>query len=151
MNTNNPVTAIIDWFKKAKPQPSIKNIFTQLGCHFEEISEMLDTIPECEVMADEMNTAAINLKTADIDVYGEQMENTISAIDKVELLDSLCDQIVTALGVGYDLGFDMEGALWEVIKSNYSKFDDDGNPIFDENMKITKGNNYFKPNLEKYI
>ena len=79
------------------------------------------------------------------------MENTISAIDKVELLDSLCDQIVTALGVGYDLGFDMEGALWEVIKSNYSKFDDDGNPIFDENMKISKSNNYFKPNLEKYI
>lgn len=151
MNTNNPVTAIVDWFKKAKPEPTIKNIFTQLGCHFEEIAEMLNTIPECEGMADEMNTAATNLKTADIDVYGEQMENTISAIDKVEMLDSLCDQIVTAIGTGYDLGFDMEGALWEVIRSNYSKFDEEGNPIFDENMKISKSNNYFKPNLQKYI
>lgn len=46
-------------------------------------------------------------------------------MDKKALLDALCDQIVTALGVGYMMGFDMEGALAEVNRSNYTKFTTD--------------------------
>ena len=62
----------------------------------------------------------------------------------------MCDQIVTAIGVGYMLDFDMVGALTEVNSSNWSKFED-GEPIFDENGKIAKGKDYFKPELAKYI
>ena len=41
-------------------------------------------------------------------------------------------------------------ALHEVNRSNWSKFVD-GNPVFDENMKIVKGPNYFKPDLSKFF
>lgn len=49
------------------------------------------------------------------------------------------------------MGFDMSGALKEVNLSNWSKFDENGNPIFNENGKIVKGENYFKPDLAKFV
>ena len=45
---------------------------------------------------------------------------------------------------------DIEGALKEVADSNDSKFDDEGRPIFNEQLKIMKGPNYFRPQLVKF-
>lgn len=69
---------------------------------------------------------------------------------KIELLDSLCDQIVTAVGVAHMLGMDIEGALKEVNDSNMSKFED-GKAVFNENGKIKKGKHYRKPNLASFV
>ena len=79
--------------------------------------------------------------------YGED----IYVKDRKELLDALADQIVTATGVGTFLGMNVPGALAEVNRSNYSKFDDEGNPIFNENKKVMKGPNYTKPYLKPFI
>lgn len=67
-----------------------------------------------------------------------------------DLLDSLADQIVTATGVGTFLGMNVPGALAEVNRSNYSKFED-GEPIFNENKKVMKGKDYTPPDLTPYI
>lgn len=67
-----------------------------------------------------------------------------------DLLDALADQIVTATGVGTFLGMDVPGALAEVNRSNYSKFED-GEPIFNENKKVMKGKDYTPPDLKPYI
>lgn len=70
--------------------------------------------------------------------------------DRVELLDALADQIVTATGVGTFLGMNVPGALAEVNRSNYSKFED-GEPVFNENKKVMKGKDYTPPDLTPYI
>ena len=70
--------------------------------------------------------------------------------DRIGLLDSLADQIVTATGVGTFLGMNVPGALAEVNRSNYSKFED-GEPIFNENKKVMKGKDYTPPDLKPYI
>lgn len=67
------------------------------------------------------------------------------------MLDALADQIVTATGVGTFLGMNVPGALAEVNRSNYSKFNAEGEPIFNENMKVMKGPFYTKPDLTPYI
>lgn len=67
-----------------------------------------------------------------------------------DLLDALCDQTVTATGVAYGIDFKFPDALGEVSDSNWSKFVG-GKPIFDENGKIMKGPNYFKPNIAQYV
>ena len=67
------------------------------------------------------------------------------------VLDSLADQIVTAVGTAHMNGMDIVGALHEVNGSNFSKFDDEGNPIFNDNKKIMKGPNYYKPDLVKFL
>ena len=35
------IEKVIDWFKAAKPNPTEKDKATQIGAHFEEVSEMM--------------------------------------------------------------------------------------------------------------
>lgn len=70
--------------------------------------------------------------------------------DRIGLLDSLADQIVTATGVGTFLGMNVPGALAEVNRSNYSKFED-GEPVFNENKKVMKGKDYTPPDLTSFV
>ena len=74
----------------------------------------------------------------------------MKTINELELLDAICDQIVTAVGVGYMMGFDVEGALKEVIRSNNSKMVD-GKFIFDGNGKIAKPESFSEPNLKPFL
>ena len=74
----------------------------------------------------------------------------LSTDARVELLDALCDQIVTAVGVAYMMGMDIESALAEVNRSNWSKFEG-GVPVFNEQGKIAKGVEYTPPELSDYI
>ena len=74
----------------------------------------------------------------------------IAVKDPNNLLDSIADQIVTATGVGTFLGMNVPGALTEVNRSNYSKFED-GEPVFDENKKVMKGKDYTPPDLTPFI
>lgn len=76
-------------------------------------------------------------------------EMNAHVINRKEFLDSLADQIVTAAGVGHCAGMDVPGAVEVVDHSNWSKFVD-GEPVFDNNGKITKGPDYFKPDLEGF-
>lgn len=89
-------------------------------------------------------------------VYGELEDIACHySGDRVALLDALCDQIVTAIGIGVMLGFDMEKALAEVNRSNYTKFKPyDGGylPYIQPDGKIGKNpNTYKEPQLEQFI
>ena len=39
----------------------------------------------------------------------------------------------------------------EIHRSNLSKLDENGNPIYREDGKVIKGPNYFPPNLKKFV
>ena len=143
------INSIFNWFKKAVPEPKPKNIHTQIGVHFEEVSEMInsltsknqDTLGHLDIAEQALIDLATHLK---------QNNNVLDIKDEIELLDALCDQIVTATGVGYMLGMNLPDALGEVNKSNYSKFVN-GEPIFNENLKIMKGPDYFIANVKPFI
>ena len=136
------------WFLKAVPNPTSKNISTQIGCHLEEVAEMLETISS--VNKDDAKIIA-SLNDAIVYVANRVKQNGgIVVKDRIGLLDSLADQIVTATGVGTFLGMNVPGALAEVNRSNYSKFED-GEPVFNENKKVMKGKDYTPPDLTPYI
>ena len=139
------IEKIINWFKAAKPNPTSKDVMVQFGCHFEEIKEMCLAM---NLHCDDVALQELRFKS-DCAPYLKSVES-IDENQAVEILDALCDQIVTAIGVGYMMGFDMAGALDEVNKSNWSKFKD-GVPVFDENGKIAKADGYFKPDLAKFL
>lgn len=145
---SEPLSDTLKWFELAVPNPTWKNKSVQLGVHFEEILEMLSSL----VAGSEVNghDSLSEISWAFKNCPHSEYEEVESLIDKNEFLDSLCDQIVTALGVGYMFGFDMKGALAEVIRSNFSKFEN-GKPVFDENGKIKKGKDYTQPQLEGFI
>src|SRR5690554_3730607 len=74
----------------------------------------------------------------------------VSALRAVDHLDALTDQIVTAVGCAHMAGMDIVGALDEVNRSNFSKFED-GKPVFDEHGKIKKGRGYQSPALGRFV
>ena len=97
-------------------------------------------------------TENATLALADLFKKGETADpDMMNRPQRIELLDSLCDQIVTAVATAYMLGMDLHGALSEVCRSNESKFGEDGEPIFDQNRKIIKGPNYSKPKLDSFV
>lgn len=132
------------WFEQAIPEPTIEQATIQLGCHMEEFNEMMDSIGY-SCITEEMEVVADSFKMSHSHQVG-----AVESCDKEELLDALVDQIVTAVGVGHMMGMDVLGALEEINRSNFSKFED-GKPVFDVNGKITKGKDYVKPNLEKFV
>jgi len=142
MKDENTISSIRKWFDAAVPAPAERNVTTQLGVHVEEFGEMLTALGFCnEAML--VDSLAESLKGPSPPSLGD--------IDRKELLDALCDQIVTAVGVAHMHGMDIVGALREVDASNWSKFDQDGKPIFNETGKILKGARYFKPKLDPFV
>lgn len=108
------IQKIIEWFKAAKPKPTEKDKSTQIGAHFEEVSEMMWTL-SCNNIANktyEVSEEFYASSAINKDIDGKCLE--LPENWEIDLLDSLCDQIITAIGVGYMMGFDMVGALDEV-------------------------------------
>jgi predicted HAD superfamily Cof-like phosphohydrolase len=141
----------LHWFQRAVPNPTEKNLNTQLGVHFEEVAEMvLELGPasaETARLLDECHNALSKL-AKHLKTNGNAV--VIPTDCRHNFLDAICDQIVTGVGSAYMVGMSAPTALKEVNRGNFSKFDGDGNPIFDENMKVTKGPNYIKPDLTPY-
>ena len=136
----------LEWFKQAMPEPTHEQACIQVGCHYEEVSEMMEVLVDDEVGLD------VELLAKSYKELGSEHVDFACCLDPQEreqLLDSLADQIVTAIGVCHTMGFDIEGALAEVNRSNFSKFED-GTAVFDENGKIAKGERYSKPDLKPY-
>ncbi|KDC46427.1 nucleoside triphosphate pyrophosphohydrolase family protein, partial [Pseudoalteromonas fuliginea] len=114
-----------EWFEQAIPEPTIEQACIQIGCHYEEVAEMAEamTDDELSVQIEHVSDSYKNLSP----IFMDSVRN-LSESEEVELLDSLTDQIVTAIGVCHMMGFDIEGALTEVNRSNFSKFED-GKPV----------------------
>lgn len=139
-----------EWFEQAIPEPTPEHKRVQIGCHFEEFAEMLLSIGyEKTEEFDAINGEADWWK-GKLNSFTDKQDDLVLHCDRQALLDSLADQIVTAVGIGHMMGLDVLGALSEVNRSNFSKFEN-GNAVFDENGKIRKGENYTPPDLAKFI
>lgn len=143
------IESIQRWFTAAVPNPDDRNRAVQIGCHIEEVAEMAAAINDDDLAA-KLDVISGQYKgqyktEADIRLCSHMV------VDRLELLDALCDQIVTAIGVAHMFGLDISTALARVDKSNWSKFDDQGRPIFNEHGKIAKGPNYVKADLSDLV
>ena len=84
----------------------------------------------------------------------EELDELKEAIDKKdikEVADALTDILYVTYGAGHAFGIDLDKCFKEVQNSNMSKLGKDGKPIYNENGKVMKGPNYFKPDLSKFV
>ena len=89
-----------------------------------------------------------------VDLIEEELEELKEAINKKDLqetIDALTDILYVTYGAGHAFGVNLDKCFEEVQNSNMSKLGDDGKPIFNENGKVMKGPNYFKPNLNQFL
>jgi predicted HAD superfamily Cof-like phosphohydrolase len=71
----------------------------------------------------------------------------------IEIADALGDQLYILCGtlLKHGLQHKIEEIFFEIQRSNMSKLDENGKPIYREDGKILKSNLYFKPNIEKIL
>ena len=73
--------------------------------------------------------------------------------DLVEIADALGDMLYILCGTINAHGLqDVMGEVFEEIqRSNMSKLDANGEPIYREDGKVMKSDRYFKPNIAQFI
>jgi len=73
--------------------------------------------------------------------------------DIVEIADALGDQLYILAGtiLKHGLQDKIQEVFDEIHRSNMSKLDENGQPIFREDGKILKSNLYFKPNIKEIL
>lgn len=145
------ITQIKRWLETAFPKPTEKDQATQIGVHLEEVAEFMEAIGSCKATTILVQDVSDNFKQSP-NIYQDADGNAITLPEdfKIQMLDALCDQIVTATSVAHSMGFNIVGAIKEVNASNWSKFED-GKPLYDANGKVIKGKHYFKPNLKPFL
>jgi predicted HAD superfamily Cof-like phosphohydrolase len=134
------------WHEKARQFPSDADFQVQLGCHFEEIAEMFDVLRLTKGDERLFNVASMAMYKLANELKQGKLQ--VAIVDRHEFLDSLCDQIVTAVGAGHCTGMNVVEGCRSVNTSNWSKFGPDGEPIRDSNGKILKGSRYQPPALD---
>ncbi len=73
--------------------------------------------------------------------------------DMVEVADALGDMLYILCGTILKHGMQdkIEEVFTEIQRSNMSKLDKDGNPIYREDGKVLKSDQYFKPNIASIL
>lgn len=103
-----------------------------------------------DISDEKTNKLRVNLLAEEV----EELQEALAAGDMVEVLDALTD-IQYVLDGAY-LSFGLQdvkmAAFEEVQRSNMSKLGADGQPIVrEEDGKILKGPNYFKPDIAQFV
>ena len=119
--------------------------FSKVGTFMKTFGQEVKTKPSFST--DKINKLRIDLIKEELEELTEAMNNK----DLLEVADALTDILYVTYGAGHAFGIDLDKCFEEVQNSNMSKLGEDGKPIYNENGKVLKGPNYFKPNLLKII
>jgi predicted HAD superfamily Cof-like phosphohydrolase len=100
-------------------------------------------------LTDETIALRVSLIREELDEYRRAAE----ARDLVGVADALSDLMYVVLGtyVSHGLHLHAEPLFAEVHRSNMSKLDNDGEPIFREDGKVLKSDNFERPDLESIL
>ena len=96
---------------------------------------------------DKINKLRLDLIKEELNELTEAMNNK----DLLEVADALTDILYVTYGAGHAFGINLDKCFEEVQNSNMSKLDENGKPIYNEQGKVMKGSNYFKPDLSKFV
>lgn len=94
-------------------------------------------------------TLRYNLIKEENEEYLEACKNG----DIIEIADALGDQLYILFGtiLKHGLQHKIEEVYDEIHRSNMSKLDEGGQPIYREDGKILKSNLYFRPNIKSVL
>ena len=119
--------------------------FSKVGIFMKTFGQEVKNKPSFST--DKINKLRLDLIKEELSELTDAMNNK----DLLEVADALTDILYVTYGAGQAFGIDLDKCFNEVQNSNMSKLGDDGKPIFNENGKVMKGPNYFKPNLSQFL
>ncbi len=120
---------------------AVKEFHTAFEIGFSEI-------PKSD-LGESKNILRFNLMKEENEEYLEAAQNN----DLIEIADALGDMLYILCGtiIEHGLQHKIEAIFDEIQRSNMSKLDHNGKPIYREDGKVMKGPNYFKPDFSKII
>ena len=120
--------------------------------NFEKVKTFMETFGQ-EVKSkpsfssEKINDLRYNLIKEELD----ELKQAIDRKDLLEVADALTDILYVTYGAGHAFGINLDNCFNEVQNSNMSKLDPDGKPIYNDDGKVMKGPNYYKPDLSKFV
>ena len=120
--------------------------------NFEKVGLFMSTFGQevkkkSELASDKINSLRLSLIQEELD----ELTKAIKENDILEVADALTDILYVTYGTGHAFGINLDKCFDEVQRSNMSKLGEDDKPIYNENGKVMKGPNYFKPDLSKFL
>ena len=119
--------------------------FDKVGTFMKTFGQEVKTKPSFST--DKINKLRLDLIKEELTELTEAMNNK----DLLEVADALTDILYVTYGAGHAFGINLDKCFEEVQNSNMSKLNHDGKPIYNENGKVMKGPNYFKPDLSRFV
>ena len=119
--------------------------FDKVGTFMKTFGQEVKTKPSFST--DKINKLRLDLIKEELSELTEAMNNK----DLLEVADALTDILYVTYGAGHAFGINLDKCFEEVQNSNMSKLDQNGKPIYNEQGKVMKGPNYFKPDLSKFV
>ena len=120
--------------------------------NFEKVGVFMKTFGQNVKQSSSFSSEKIN--SLRVSLIKEELDELIEAINKkdlVEVADALTDILYVTYGAGHAFGINLDECFEEVQNSNMSKLDNNGKPIYNDDGKVMKGPNYFKPDLSKFV
>ena len=120
--------------------------------NFEKVKKFMTTFGQEVKTNPSFASEKINLLRYEL--IKEELDEFKLALDNKNLLevaDALTDILYVTYGAGHAFGIDLDKCFDEVQNSNMSKLDKNGKPIYNDMGKVMKGENYFKPDLSKFL
>tara|TARA_B100001741_G_scaffold159922_1_gene132202 strand:+ start:102 stop:473 length:372 start_codon:yes stop_codon:yes gene_type:complete len=120
--------------------------------NFEKVGKFMKTFGQEIKSKSSLSSEKINnLRIALIQEELDELRLAISQKNLLEVADALTDLLYVTYGAGHAFGINLDKCFDEVQRSNMSKLDENGKPIYSENGKVLKGPNYFKPDLSNFL
>ena len=119
--------------------------FEKVGLFMKTFGQEIKT--NASLSSDKINKLRIELIEEEL----EELKDAINKKDLKETVDALTDILYVVYGAGHAFGVNLDKCFEEVQNSNMSKLGEDGKPIYNENGKVMKGPNYFKPDLNQFL
>ena len=120
--------------------------------NFEKVGTFMKTFGQevkekSSLSSNKINKLRLDLIEEELSELKEAMKNN----DLLEVADALTDILYVTYGAGHAFGINLDACFEEVQNSNMSKLGNDGKPIYNDQGKVMKGPNYFKPDLSRFI
>ena len=116
--------------------------------NFESVKKFMQTFgQEVSTKARIPNDKITSLRLSLIKEELLELTEAVEKKDIIEVADALTDILYVTYGAGHAFGINLDKCFEEVQNSNMSKLGVDGKPIYNDQGKVMKGPNYFKPNL----
>ena len=119
--------------------------FKSVGTFMETFGQEIKTKPEFP------DAETTNLRLELISEELEELYDAMESKDIVGVADALTDILYVTYGAGHAFGVDLDKCFEEVQRSNMSKLGEDGKPIYRDDGKVMKGENYSPPDLKKCL